>query len=231
MPRRLLSIAIIASVAACAAVPRDASYHPKIVPADFQTAVDNPWFPLVPGTTYKYVETKDGERVDVVTTVTTQTKTILGVHCIVVHDLATANGKTKEDTLDWYAQDKHGNVWYFGEDTKAYRENGKYTTEGSWEAGEDGAQPGIIMPANPAPGEPYRQEYLAGHAEDKAQVIALNESVKVPYGEFVGALRTKEWSDLEAGSDAKWYARGVGFIRSAAEDGEVAELVAVSKQP
>ena len=231
MPRRLLSIAIIASVAACAAVPRDASYHPKIVPADFQTAVDNPWFPLVPGTTYKYVETKDGERVDVVTTVTTQTKTILGVHCIVVHDLATANGKTKEDTLDWYAQDKQGNVWYFGEDTKAYRENGKYTTEGSWEAGEDGAQPGIIMPANPAPGEPYRQEYLAGHAEDKAQVIALDESVKVPYGEFVGALRTKEWSDLEAGSDAKWYARGVGFIRSAAEDGEVAELVAVSKQP
>ena len=231
MPRRLLSIAMIVSVAACAAVPRDTSYHPKIVAADFQTTIDNPWFPLVPGTTYTYVETKDGERADVVTTVTTDTKMILGVRCVVVHDVATLNGRVKEDTLDWYAQDKQGNVWYFGEDTKEYRKGGKYSAEGSWEAGEDGAQPGIVMLANPVPSEPYRQEYLAGHAEDKAQVIALNESITVPFGEFVGALRTREWSDLEAGSDTKWYARGVGFIRSAAEDGEVAELVAVSKQP
>ena len=231
MAHRFWIIAALASVAACAAIPQDTRYRPNIVAGDFKPIVDNPWFPLAPGTTYKYIESKDGERSDVVTTITNETKNILGVACVVVHDVASHNGVIAEDTYDWYAQDKQGNVWYFGEDTKAYREGGKFSTEGSWQAGVDGAQPGIVMPANPTPGSPYRQEYLAGHAEDMAQVVANNESVTVPYGAFVGALRTKEWSELEAGSNAKWYARGVGFIRSTSEDGEVAELVSVSKTP
>ena len=229
--RGISVLPVVTILVACRTLQHDAAYHPKVDAADFQTNVDNPWFPLIPGTVFKYVEMKDGERTDVVTTVTFDVKTIANVPCIVVHDVASKRGEIAEDTLDWYAQDKQGNVWYFGEDTKSYQRDGKYSTEGSWEAGVKGAQPGIVMPHHPAPGNPYRQEYLAGHAEDMAQIVALNESVTVPFGVFVDTVRSKEWSELEAGSDQKWYARDVGFVRSSSEDGEVAELVSVSKLP
>ena len=233
MLARLCAAACTLSLAACSMLRHEdaADYQPRINAADFQTQVDNPWFPLVPGTTYRYVERKGAERTDVVTTVTHETRTIRGVTCVVVHDLATRNGATLEDTYDWYAQDKKGNVWYFGEDTRAYDANGKYSTEGSWEAGVDGAQPGIVMPADAVAGAAYRQEYFAGHAEDMGQIVTLNESVSVPLGVFVETLRTREWSELEAGSDKKWYARGIGFIRSEAEDGDVGELISMSKAP
>jgi hypothetical protein len=135
------------------------------------------------------------------------------VKCVVVNDKAWKNGKLIEQTYDWHAQDKEGNVWYFGEDTKEYK-NGKVTsTKGSWEAGVDGAKPGIIMEAHPKVGQSYRQEYYEGEAEDMAKVQSLNESLTVPYGSFDHVLVTKEWTPLEPSyHEHKYYARGVGQV-------------------
>jgi hypothetical protein len=185
------------------------AYTPHIDPVDFTTTIDNQYFPLKPGTTFDY----DGGAERDEFTVTSDTKKVMGVECVVVNDKAWENGKLIEQTYDWFAQDKEGNVWYFGEDTKEY-ENGKVTsTKGSWEAGVDGAKPGIIMQADPKVGESYRQEYYEGEAEDMAKVLSLNESLTVPYGSFDDVLVTKEWTPLEPSyHEHKYYARGVGQV-------------------
>jgi hypothetical protein len=185
------------------------AYAPHIDPAEFTTTIDNEYFPLKPGTTFVY-EGK-GERDEM--TVTSETKKVMGVECVVVDDKAWENGKLIEKTYDWFAQDNKGTVWYFGEDTKEY-ENGKVvSTKGSWEAGVDGAEPGIIMQAHPKVGQTYRQEYYKGEAEDMAKVLRLNDSVAVPYGSFDHVLVTKEWTPLEPSyAEHKYYARGVGHV-------------------
>ena len=179
-----------------------ANYAPQIDPSNFVDKIDNRYMMFTPGTTFIYEgKTADGpERVE--TYVSHKTREVLGVKCTVVRDKAFLNGKLSEDTFDWYAQDKEGNVWYFGEDTKEY-ENGKVvSTKGSWEAGVDGAKPGIVMEANPRVGDSYRQEYYEGEAEDMAEVLSLdasglNDAVSVPYGSFGDVLMTKEWNPLE----------------------------------
>ena len=198
-------------------------------PAKFVAKVDNPYFPLVPGTRFVYHETKDGKTNINEVTVLSETKVIQGVTCTVVHDVVQAGGVTKEETYDWYAQDTAGNVWYFGEDTKEFLPKGVISSEGSWMAGVNNAQAGLIMPAHPAPGAPYRQEYLAGHAEDMGQVVHLGDAVKVPFGALANCLRTKEWSMLEAGTDSKWYAKGLGLVRAVSSSKEVLELVSVTQ--
>ena len=144
-------------------------------------------------------------------TVTSDTKKVMGVECVVVDDKEWEDGKLIEKTYDWFAQDNKGTVWYFGEDTKEY-ENGKVvSTKGSWEAGVDGAKPGIIMQADPKVGQSYYQEYYPGEAMDKARVLSFNASVRVPYGSFDEVLETKEWTPLQPGfSEKKYYVRGVG---------------------
>jgi hypothetical protein len=208
-----------------------ASYSPSINPSDFTTTIDNKYFPLKPGTTFVYQgKTKNATERDVMT-VTHSTKQVIGVKCVVVDDRVWAHGKLTEQTYDWYAQDKQGNVWYFGENTKEYKNNGEVSTEGSWEAGKNGAKPGIIMPAHPKVGQTYRQEYLKGSAEDMAEVLALNGSVTVPYGSFKHAVVTKEWSPLEPGVVAhKYYAAGAGNVKEVAVKGplETLELVDVT---
>jgi hypothetical protein len=204
-------------------------YHPTIDPANFQSEVDNPYFPLVPGTTYAFTEKVGKEVSENEVTVTHDTKTILGVKCIVVHDTVKRKGVLKEETFDWYAQDKEGTVWYMGEDTKEFLGGKRVSTEGSWEAGVDGAQPGIMMVKDPKPGDPYRQEYLADRAEDMGQIVELNVSVTVPYGTFTGCIKTKEWSMLEAGHENKWYCKGLGVVRTESTAKEVATLVSVTK--
>ena len=153
----------------------------------------------------------------------------MGVKCVVVRDAVKLDGVVLEDTFDWYAQDKQGAVWYFGEDTKEFKSGGRVVTEGSWEAGVNG-QPGIIMPAHPKPGQPYKQEYSPNNAEDMGQVVAVGETVTVPAGTYQDCVKTKEWSMLESGHGYKWFAKGVGFVRSEASSGEVATLMSVSKK-
>lgn len=225
-----VSMGCAANTAGARSKPASGPYHPHIEPANFRTTIDNPYFPLVPGTTFKLIEKSGKVTSENEITVTPDTKEIMGVTCVVVRDKVTEKGVVKEDTFDWYAQDEQGNVWYFGEDTKEFGSQGQVSTEGSWEAGVDGAQPGIIMKAHPVVGElPYRQEYGKGVAEDMGQIVAIDDSVTVPYGTFTGCVRTKEWSLLEPGTEKKWYAKGVGVVRTESTTKEIATLVSVSR--
>lgn len=145
--------------------------------------------------------------------VTDMTKNILGVECTVVLDLVWVNGKPAEKTYNWYAQDKDGNVWYFGEDSMELENGVVVSTEGSWEAGVDGAKPGIIMKAEPQLCDTYRQEYYKDEAEDMAMVVGFRESVKVHYGSFKNCLKTTEWTLLEPGIvENKYYVQGIGLV-------------------
>jgi hypothetical protein len=184
-------------------------------PTEFTADVTNPWFPLRPGTRWTYRETtEDGEVVQVVVTATSVTrKTANGVTARVVRDTVTLNGEIIEDTLDWYAQDKDGAVWYLGEDTAEF-EDGKITTrKGSFEAGVDGAQAGVIMPASPEVGMAYRQEYYPDEAEDNGEVLALRQQASVPAGEYDDLLKTADTTPLEPDTlEHKYYARGVGLV-------------------
>ncbi len=204
-------------------------YHPAIDPANFTHIVNNPYFPLKPGTTTIFTEKEGRETRENKVTVTHDTKMIMGVKCVVVHDTVSLDGKLVEDTFDWYAQDKQGAVWYFGEATKEFKAGGRVITAGSWEAGVNG-QPGIMMPANPKPGEPYRQEYSPNNAEDMGQVVATDETVTVPAGTYKDCVKTKDWSLLESGHENKWFAKGVGVVRSQNTAGEVSELISVTNK-
>ena len=181
--------------------------------SQFTTEIDNPYWPMRVGSHWIYREVEDGEAQRVDVTVTNRTKVLGGVTARVVHDQVTRHGEVLEDTYDWYAQDSDGNIWYLGEDTKEY-ENGKLkTTEGSWAYGTDGAQPGVVVPAEPKQGMQYREEYYAGHAEDAAAVLNVTSQVQVPYGRFRNAMLTRNYSSLEpAVEEMKLYARGVGPV-------------------
>jgi hypothetical protein len=190
------------------------AYIPHVKPSEFTTNIDNEYFPMEPGTTFFY----EGGTEHSEMTVTHQTKKVMGVECVVVDDRAWENGQLIEKTYDWFAQDKEGTVWYFGEDTKEY-ENGKVvSTKGSWEAGVDGAKPGVIMPADPKVGQSYHQEYYPGEAMDMARVLSFDASVSVPYDWFDHALETREWTPLQPGfSEKKYYVRGVGPLGNPAD--------------
>jgi hypothetical protein len=198
----------------------DGPYRPTIDPARFTGTVDNPYFPLLPGA--RWVMEGSGESTGEVTTtvVTDETTTIMGVVCTVVRDEVKADGALQELTFDWYAQDADGNVWYFGEDTAEY-ENGEVSSrKGSWKAGVDGAQPGIIMPADPQPGMSYRQEYYAGEAEDEGGIIDLDAQAEVPFGHFAPALMTQDTNPLEPKVlEFKFYARDVGPVLAVSVSG------------
>ena len=209
-----VALALAVSPAMAAAALPQGSEPVELDPADFSTRIDNPYFPLVPGDRYTYRETDGNVRERVVLSVSDETKRIAnGVTARIVHDRVTEGGKVIEDTFDWYAQDSEGNVWYLGEDTVECRNGRIKNHSGSFEAGVDGAQPGVIMPANPVPGLDYRQEYYAGEAEDRAEVLSVDEQVEVPYGHFTGALLTKDIVPLEPRvSEYKVYARGIGGV-------------------
>jgi hypothetical protein len=183
-------------------------YEVTIDPADFVAVIDNPFMPLKPGTKVSF----DGaERIEI--TITTETKTILGVPATVVRDQVFSNGNVVEDTLDWFAQDRNGNVWYFGEETAEYVNGKVVSTAGSWEGGVDGARPGIIMLADPQVGDVYRQEFYKGQAEDIGEVTGVGGSITVPLGTFTDILVTEEWTPLEPNSlERKTYAPGLGVV-------------------
>ena len=205
-------------------------------PADFSTVIDNPYWPMKPGNTWVYIEAKPGEAPQrVVVTVTDRTRTIAnGIKARVVRDVVTADGVPVEITDDWYAQDGAGNIWYLGEAVQNF-ENGKLVDRaGSFEAGVDGAQAGVAMPANPAPGLSYRQEYYASEAEDNAAVITVGqEQVGVPFGHFAtGVLMTRDLVPTEPRvQELKFYAPGVGPILSIHTDGPGERAALVSFTP
>jgi hypothetical protein len=193
--------------------PVDGPFDWKVDAANFVEGVHNPYFPLAPGTTLTYEGTSAGEREVVTIKVMRRTKEILGVRCVVVRDTVEVNGKLAEFTLDWYAQDVDGNVWYFGERTAEY-EHGEVTTRaGSWEAGVDGALPGVIMPAHAEVGLAYTQEHYAGEAEDKGRIVALGQQLIVEAGSYDDVLVTEDWTPLDPKLlERKSYAPGVGVV-------------------
>jgi len=218
---------------ASGAVEPGSSYRPTIDPANFRGTVDNPWFPLKPGSTYVYAGVKDGKPTRDVYTVTRAIRIIDGVPCAVISDRLSEAGKLFERTTDYYTQDLHGNVWYFGEATAELDPNGKVTsTDGSWLAGRDGAQPGIFMESIPVVGHAFRQEYYAGNAEDQYAVVSLASPVKVPYGSFTNALLTRETTRLEPGGlDHKYYVKGVGEVAEITVTGPKERGLLVSYTP
>jgi hypothetical protein len=207
----------------------------QLDPSDFTADVTNAWFPLEPGTRWTYRETtEDGEVMRVVVTSTSVTREIAnGVTARVVRDTVTLDGDIIEDTLDWYAQDSAGTVWYLGEDTAEF-ENGEITTRaGSFEAGVDDAQAGVIMPATPEVGMAYRQEYYEGEAEDNGEVLALGQHVTVPAGDYDNLLQTADTTPLEPDVlEHKYYAEGVGLVLTIDQEDEGREeLLAVTRVP
>jgi hypothetical protein len=188
-------------------------YDPTIDPANFTTNIDNPYLPLKPGTTYIYEGPTSQGFIRTTFAVTTNTKLIDGVTCVEVHDQVFTDGELTEDTLDWFAQDKDGNVWYFGEDSDELVNGRVSGLGGSWQAGVNGASPGIVMEAHPKVGDFYRQEFLLNTAEDSAGVLDLNQTVTVPAGTFRHCLETAEVTGLEPGAlEHKFYAKGVGNV-------------------
>lgn len=208
-----------------------ATYHPKVDPAKFSPHVTNPLFPLKVGRTLVYTGVKDGKKALNLFTAVNRTKRVDGVLTRVVEDRLYLNNVLQERTSDYYAQDRCGNVWYFGEDTAELDAHGRVvSTEGSFHAGTDGAQRGVYMQAKPQVGRVFRQEWYRGHAEDRFWVLGRNTSIRVPYGTFRHAARTAEVTDLEPDVlDNKYYVAGIGEVAERAVRGpaEAVRLVEI----
>ena len=234
----LLALAVLAG---CGSAPKENGPSgvdglviptPDPGPQDFVERIDNPYLPLVPGSVWRYRSSSpEGDETDVVT-VTDRTKVVDGVTTTVVHDVAKdESGAIIEDTYDWYAQDSAGNVWYFGEATTAY-DGKKPSTEGSWEAGVDGAQAGLAMPATPRVGDGYAQEYSKGVAEDHGEILAVDATVSIPFGSYDKVVRTEDTTPLEPGLvEQKYYAPGLGVVmeKTVAGGEELVELVSFTE--
>jgi hypothetical protein len=205
----------------------------QLDPSEFTTEIDNPYWPMSAGSRWAYREQEDGTVQRVVVTVTDKTKMIAnGVEARVVHDVVTEGGEPIEVTDDYYAQDADGNIWYLGEKTAEY-ENGKVSTRaGSFEAGVDGAEAGIALPADPQPGMEYRQEYYKGEAEDQGAVLSVSEQAEVPFGHFTGALMTRDTNPLEPKiEELKLYAKDVGPVLTLTTSGGTGREELVSYEP
>jgi uncharacterized protein YjiK len=191
----------------------DQSYDPSIIPENFIDVPKNPYLPVIPGTILRYTGT-DKEKIETIEIhVTHATKTILGITCIGASEQVLSGGNPVEMTISWYAQDQDGNVWQFGEETEELNNGQVISTDGTWEAGVDGAKPGIVMRQNPQPGAPYRQEYYFNNAEDMGQVVDILESLATGIGVFNNVIKVKEWTELEPGlEEYKYYAPNVGLI-------------------
>ena len=206
-------------------------YEPILTASNFVSVINNRYFPLPVGRVWVYKGVKDSQtQIDTVR-VLAQTKLVAeGIRARVVSDVATHGSKLLEKTFDWYAQDKQGSVWYLGEDTTAYLPSGKLDKSGSWEAGVDDAEPGLVMEAGPRVPDAYRQEYLAGQAEDTAWIVGGVNSLTVPYGTVRHVLTSLEATRIEPGLyDKKVYAAGVGIVLERAVTGptEIAQLVSM----
>jgi hypothetical protein len=239
----VLAAGAVLGISACGTAGPDAAASSPALPqgdeqvalsaADFTVDITNRYWPMEPGDRWVYDSSDaDGALQHVEVTVLDETYTVAaGIVARVVHDVVTEDGVLVEDTRDYYGQDADGNVWYLGERTTEYPPGEPPSTAGSWEAGVDGAQPGIAVPADPRPGLAYRQELLPGEAEDRAVVLSTDEKVQTPTGTYTGALLTRETTPLEPDvAELKFYVPGVGQVLSLQTSGgsEREALVAVS---
>ncbi len=223
-PARWLACVVVAAVLVVGAAQGKEIEVPVVNAADFSAPVDNLYFPMSHGLTYRYLADEEDGLVRTEVTQTFGIKVIQGVSCTIVHDTEEiwvedlAIWVTLEDTFDWYAWDNWGNVWYFGEDTLEYIYDDDWnlidtSTEGSWEAGQAGATAGILMLADPKSGISYNQEFSEEIAEDKGKVLRLNATVSVEYGDFEDCVVTKDYSNIEPGAiEQKFFAPGVGLV-------------------
>jgi hypothetical protein len=210
------------------------SLPPMPGPGEWAPEITNPWFPFVPGTTFVFRGQKDAQPTVDTYIVTNRKKTIQGAPATVIINTLRTGSHEIEGTEDWYAQDKQGNVWYLGEATRTFDKNGKVTgTTGSWQAGVDGAQGGLFMPASPKVGDAYYQEYLKGQAEDQYKIISMDGTVTVPYGTYKNVLVTEETTALEPSIvSQKYYVKGVGQVYEVDVKGstEYAKLIRIVKK-
>ena len=207
-------------------------YQPTLRAQDAVAVVDNPYFPLPVGARWVYEGTSDGEAERIEVEVLAETRRIMGIDAVVVRDRAYIAGELAEDTLDFFTQDRDGNVWYLGEETAEYENGVITTTAGSFQAGVDGALPGLIMPADPEVGDAYRQEFYIGEAEDMGEVLAVGGTATVPFGSFTDVLTTQDWTPLEPDVvEEKRYAPGVGFIAAVTVEGGEATVELVEFDP
>jgi hypothetical protein len=226
--RALTVGAATAALAAPLLVGAAATASAAPAPGRFSTTIDNPYLPIRPGTRMVYRTTDGDEHGREVVRVTHRTRVVDGVTVRVVRDRAYVGGDLVEDTRDFYAQDRRGNVWYFGENTKTLEHGTVTSTKGSWLAGVNRAMPGIVMEADPQVGDRYAQENAPGVAEDRAKVLSLDAHATVPYGSFDGLLKTKDFSPLEPSVvEHKKYLRGVGSILEKEVKGGQERLVLV----
>jgi hypothetical protein len=228
----LAVLAIIGALAGAAAAGTSGAsgYHPQVDPAKFTDRITNKYLPLATGSTHRYRGTRDGRPTLHVVTVTHQHRTVMGVRCVVVKDNVWQSQSLAERTTDWYAQDDAGNVWYFGEQT-AELQNGVVTsTSGTWEAGVDRALPGIVMPAVPKVGRTYQEEFRPGVALDRATILGVNGTVKVPAGTYHQAVITFDKNPLDPSKkERKWYVAGVGFVHAVLHGGGHTEVTSLVK--
>jgi hypothetical protein len=203
-----------------------------VEPADFVSGIDNPWLPLTPGSTWVYesIGAEEVERIEDV--VLQETRDVMGVVSTVVRDTVTVEGELVEDTYDWYAQDAEGNVWYMGEETAEYEDGEVISTAGAWEAGVDGALPGIVMQAEPEVGDAYRQEFYPGEAEDMAEVVRVGVAEELAEESFEDLVVIEEWTPLEPDViEEKSYAAGVGVVLEEVIEGGSGRIELVSFTP
>jgi hypothetical protein len=227
-------LTLLTAIALAASAGGAAAALPPLPPGgDFVRTIDNPWFPLKPGTVLKYKGESDGIPATDVLRVTHRTKRILGIRATVIDDRVYMNGRLAERTTDWYAQDKAGNVWYLGENTATLRPNGQVdSTEGTWRVGHHGARAGIFMPAHPRVGDGGLQEFYKGHAEDRFKILNFSTTVQTPGASSSHAMLVQETTPLEPGVvDHKIYVRGIGTVREETVKGgnERYELVSVKR--
>jgi hypothetical protein len=214
MRTRMLAVAVVMLAGAFGVIQGGGPAVATIDPASFTKPVANPYFPLKPGTVFTYRGTEGSDRLVEHLRVTHRTEKIQGVATTVIKDILFANGRLQERTTDWYAADNGGTVWYFGERTAVYDKHGNVKSrEGTWRAGVNGGVAGIIMPADPKPTDAYRQEFLAGHAEDQAWIVSRHEQLRVPYGRVTDVVRSYEWTRLEPHVvSVKFYGPHLGIV-------------------
>jgi hypothetical protein len=190
------------------------NYHPTIHPADFSPNITNKWSPFPVGTTFVYSGVDGTDHITDIVSPSHRTKVLDGVRARVINDRVLVHGRVSERTSDYYAQDKCGNVWYFGEDTAELNRHGKVISrQGSFHSGVHGAQPGVYMQAHPQLGRKFRQEWYKGHAEDVFKAIQKHQSRTTPYASFKNLLRTRETDGLEPSIvDNKYFAPGIGSV-------------------